>query len=42
MGEFIQGASHVIFLGLLVLAILAAGYVCAWLEELANRFWPDD
>jgi phosphotransferase system glucose/maltose/N-acetylglucosamine-specific IIC component len=38
MAEFIQGASHVIVIGLVIVVVLAAGYVWAWIEELANRF----
>jgi Tfp pilus assembly protein PilO len=38
MGEFIQGASHVIVIGLAIVLVLAAGYVWAWVEELACRF----
>ena len=38
MSEFIQGASHVIIIGSVILVVLAAGYVWAWVEELARRF----
>jgi phosphotransferase system glucose/maltose/N-acetylglucosamine-specific IIC component len=38
MAEFIQGASHVIIIGLVIVVVLAAGYVWAWIGELARRF----